>query len=1111
MKNQAGFTMIEVIVTLVLVGIVALMGGMAIVQVTQGYIFTKDNGELTQKAQLATSRITKEIVEMTGISANATASTLPLKNNIRNVTIGLDAGSIKIAPAGVALSSGDILVDNVNAFTLTYYSKDNAGNWVANTSWSTASDIRNLIAIDISMQLPRSGGGYLTFQNRISPRNNKNQGGTVPTTPPPTAPNYGYGCFVATAAYGAADHPMVLLLRDFRDRYLLTWSGGRWLAKQYYTHGPAAADMIRNRPVAMWAVRCLLAPLAALTFCLVYAPLAIPFLMVISLILTGALFSAGRRGQIKLPILRFMNQRGSVLIGLIGTMVVMGVLGAAMLPIFSASYMNQAFADQGRKTYFLAESGFRYAASQFLNAGTEAAKETALNNLNNKTCNLSGNGGSFTIGVYPYWSKTSSVSGTTLTTVIAGTNPSSTTPAKRNLSSGGYLKIGGAYYSFTNDNGSSGTNVVFTGLSPAMAAVPATPLDVLPVALPASTTTVTNGGSLTLSSTGVGALPLFNGNFTLNGSGAVYSYEKRTGNTLYNITLADSTKTWADFTVTSGAITTAATTKIVLDKYLQISSIGTLGNNSREIIYNVPVGWMAGGGEFQKNNFLDQMTNDASWFNATNQAMGTHTVSGGAMQVSNVINPTSSGSGLLDWLAGLFGWGNNGLWGFIGFNWGNTETNLAQAWHDAGGCLSYDLQVKMNNTLKYFMTGIAFRMRNNSGTAAANTLDLYTYGVSVVRQRESKRQRESWFGGWSWNGFNWRQDDGINPKLRPFNTYNVADGVAYNNANLDIGPEYSCDLLWTCRNAYRYSDPAIVLWQRNGPDVGLGIFKILAYRTITAADGLTTGSGKSLVLKPWVTLMVRLIEGYELPFDTGRVDAAGKHLKYGDTITNGTKSARIIGTPIMTAAWGGNNTTVGAGTLILTNTSSINGFANGDNLYLDGGATAYARASGAQAGGKKNYIMVYYSTTDAMGAANTIQADNNRLANPRYTTQTQAYWPPDDWTERTAANDYFSLIGGTTAAVRWTNRDTTADSQLHSADIVPALSTSDFYQAVIYTDALVSPTWTSASTPANFTPDGVALVTSSSAPNTANTTYYDDFAIQLDMKAGTGFLPPIQQ
>ena len=205
-------------------------------------------------------------------------------------------------------------------------------------------------------------------------------------------------------------------------------------------------------------------------------------------------------------------------------------------------------------------------------------------------------------------------------------------------------------------------------------------MDVLPVVLPSSSTAVTNGGNLTLSSTGVGAFPVLNGNFTLNGSGTVYNYEKRTGSTLYNITLADTTKTWADFTVTSGAITATATTKIVLDKYLQLSSTGTLGSSSREILYNVPVGWMAGGGGWGKVQAEDQFNNDANWFTA--QDLGTHTTSGGAMQVTSVVNPSGGATGLLAALAGLLGWnvsGTGGYWAFNAFNWGNTNINLAQS------------------------------------------------------------------------------------------------------------------------------------------------------------------------------------------------------------------------------------------------------------------------------------------------------------------------------------------------------------------------------------------------------------------------------------------------
>ncbi|HOH29753.1 MAG TPA: hypothetical protein PLC40_08775, partial [Candidatus Hydrogenedentes bacterium] len=378
--------------------------------------------------------------------------------------------------------------------------------------------------------------------------------------------------------------------------------------------------------------------------------------------------------------------------------------------------MNQAFADQGRKAYFLAESGFRYAASEFLNAGTKAAKETVLTNINNKTCNLLSSGGSFTLVVYPFWTVSQTQSGTTLTTQIGGT-----VPAQLNTGTGGYLRAGtsSSFYSYTSRTG-SGTTVTFSGLSGAVSAAQ----ELLPVALPAGNTPVTEGGNLALNGTGADAFPPVNGNFTLYPTpsgltgGLVFNYEKKVGNTLQNITLADPTKTWVNFTVTSGALSIA--TKITLDKFLRLSSTGHYGQATRPILYNVPVGWMTGGGEFAKKQFHDTFSSQDKWTTGA-QAMGTQSVSGGAMNVTATINPT----GVSGILAGLLGWSGNGYWAFTAFNWNNMETNLAQSWMDSEGCLSYDIQVKVNTTQPYFMGGLGFRMRNNTDSS-----DLYTYGVS---------------------------------------------------------------------------------------------------------------------------------------------------------------------------------------------------------------------------------------------------------------------------------------------------------------------------------------------------------------------------------------------
>ena len=80
------------------------------------------------------------------------------------------------------------------------------------------------------------------------------------------------------------------------------------------------------------------------------------------------------------------------------------------------------------------------------------------------------------------------------------------------------------------------------------------------------------------------------------------------------------------------------------------------------------------------------------------------------------------------------------------------------------------------------------------------------------------------------------------------------------------------------------------------------------------------------------------------------------------------------------------------------------------------------------------------------------------------------------------------------------------------ASLVPVGdTTSDFYDAVIKTSTNVSPSGSSVTDFANGGGDSIALITSSYAPNKGATTFYDDFAVQLDMKSGVGFLPPIQQ
>ena len=159
--SENGFTLLEIIVSLILAGIIAVFAGMGIISVIEGLAFTKQNAETTQKAQVAVKRLVKEISVMSGVTTGDNRSI-----SFASYKLGASVGQT-ISWSGTTNDplylDSDMLTDNVSDFELAYY---NSYNGLKQSTWSTSTKI-----IQIMLTIKGADNVDSVFTARVIPRN----------------------------------------------------------------------------------------------------------------------------------------------------------------------------------------------------------------------------------------------------------------------------------------------------------------------------------------------------------------------------------------------------------------------------------------------------------------------------------------------------------------------------------------------------------------------------------------------------------------------------------------------------------------------------------------------------------------------------------------------------------------------------------------------------------------------------------------------------------------------------------------------------------------------------------------------------------------------------
>jgi prepilin-type N-terminal cleavage/methylation domain-containing protein len=168
--NQQGFSLVELVASLVIAGILAVALSTIVVVAMDGYIFSQNSADVSQKGQLALARMRSELLNATAVSTT-TASKIVFTNPDGTYELEKTNGLITLRRTSAPAVGPKTLVDNI----LVNYGTDTDPLFIyqkvpLSGTWSAGEDIALLYAIDIILKFDDNS---TVFNTTVNPRANR--------------------------------------------------------------------------------------------------------------------------------------------------------------------------------------------------------------------------------------------------------------------------------------------------------------------------------------------------------------------------------------------------------------------------------------------------------------------------------------------------------------------------------------------------------------------------------------------------------------------------------------------------------------------------------------------------------------------------------------------------------------------------------------------------------------------------------------------------------------------------------------------------------------------------------------------------------------------------